>query len=106
MRGRRWVTRLILGTTVPVLVAAGTSKAVITHWDGSAWNLVPSPSPSPQLNSLNGVTAISATDAWAVGSAAIAATDADADANPDPDSHACPLPDSHADVGHRARPGR
>lgn len=38
---------------------------IIEHWNGSAWSLVPSPGTGIQLY---GVTAISPTDAWAVGS--------------------------------------
>src|SRR5437763_1054163 len=40
-------------------------KALILHWQGSAWTAVPNPCGVP----LNGVTAISSTDIWAVGSA-------------------------------------
>jgi hypothetical protein len=43
-------------------------KTLILHWNGSTWRHVPSPSPSPASNLLNGVSASSATDAWAVGS--------------------------------------
>jgi hypothetical protein len=42
------------------------SKTVIAHWNGSAWNQVPSPSP-PQ-SGLADVAATSARNAWAVGS--------------------------------------
>jgi hypothetical protein len=40
------------------------------HWDGSSWSVVPSPNPLPTSkgnNFLTGVTALSSTDAWAVG---------------------------------------
>src|SRR5438132_990015 len=40
-------------------------KALILHWQGSAWTAVPNACGVP----LNGVTAISSTDIWAVGSA-------------------------------------
>ena len=43
------------------------SRTLILHWDGSAWSIVPSPSPDTQLNELRAVAAISATEAWAVG---------------------------------------
>ena len=51
---------------------AGDGPApLIEHWDGSAWSIVPSPVlPQPAANQgaqLYGVTAVSATDAWAVG---------------------------------------
>ena len=43
---------------------------LILHWDGSAWTQVPSPSPGGALGSyLYGVSALSASDAWAVGRA-------------------------------------
>ncbi len=37
------------------------------HWDGSAWNLTPAPNPFPLSDQLFGVTALSPSDAWAVG---------------------------------------
>ena len=40
---------------------------LIDHWNGTAWTQVPSPSPGI-TNNLSGVAALSATDAWAVGS--------------------------------------
>jgi hypothetical protein len=39
-----------------------TESAVIMHWNGTAWSLVPAPS-----GYLDAVTAVSATDVWAVG---------------------------------------
>jgi hypothetical protein len=55
--------------------AVGTSQDVayvplrtlIQHWDGTAWSIVPSPSPGPVVNELRSVAAVSANDAWAVG---------------------------------------
>ena len=42
--------------------------ALIEHWNGSVWAVVdPSPNPGAQWNELDGVVALSATDAWAVG---------------------------------------
>jgi hypothetical protein len=46
---------------------SGGPQTLIEHWDGSAWTQVPSP--SPQGNFLAGVTAMSASNAVAVGSA-------------------------------------
>jgi hypothetical protein len=46
-------------------------KAAIEHWDGTSWSIVSSPNPTPSagLDSfLRGITAISATNIWAVGS--------------------------------------
>lgn len=49
--------------------AVRSYKAVIEHWDGTAWTAQPSPDPGgPGHNDhLLGVTATSATSAWAVG---------------------------------------
>lgn len=44
------------------------SKTLIEHWDGTSWSIVPSPNVPSTSNGLSGVTAISATDIWAVGS--------------------------------------
>lgn len=41
-------------------------QTIILRWNGTAWNLVPNPSPGQQP-SLSGVAATSASDAWAVG---------------------------------------
>ncbi|MEO8284999.1 MAG: S-layer homology domain-containing protein [Chloroflexota bacterium] len=42
------------------------TQTLTEHWNGSAWSIVPSPSPGA-TNFLNGVTAVSASDVWAVG---------------------------------------
>jgi hypothetical protein len=42
------------------------SRTMIQHWDGISWSIVPSPNPGV-ANYLNGVTAVSANDIWAVG---------------------------------------
>lgn len=57
------------------LWAVGNVNDPVTHvqttliefWDGSQWQIVSSPTPSPEFNNLYGVTAIAANDAWAVG---------------------------------------
>src|SRR5579859_471966 len=42
--------------------------AVIEHWNGTSWSVVPSPNPNPQGNNgLVAVAAVSASDVWAVG---------------------------------------
>ncbi len=41
-------------------------RTLIEHWDGTRWTVVPSPSPKGYVN-LADVSAVSATDAWAVG---------------------------------------
>src|SRR5439155_2541866 len=44
-----------------------TTKTLVEHWDGTAWSIVSSPSPSATTSTLNGVAAVSANDVWAVG---------------------------------------
>ena len=48
-----------------------SDQSLVLHWDGTSWMRRPSPNPggtgSQHLNPLNGVAAVSATDAWAVG---------------------------------------
>jgi len=43
-----------------------TYRTLIEHWNGRKWSTVASPSPGPH-SQLTGVSAVSATDAWAVG---------------------------------------
>ncbi|MFL5731598.1 MAG: S-layer homology domain-containing protein [Chloroflexia bacterium] len=46
----------------------GTYVALIEHWDGRNWTLVPGPDPGTSSSSgLYGITAVSANDIWAVG---------------------------------------
>jgi hypothetical protein len=40
---------------------------LILHWNGAEWTVVDSPNPGKGWNILNGVSALSPTDAWAVG---------------------------------------
>lgn len=49
--------------------ACGARNTLILRWNGTAWARVPSPSPSSRGtgNALSGVGAVSAHDAWAVG---------------------------------------
>jgi hypothetical protein len=44
-------------------------ETFILHWDGSSWRQVASPNIPGGANELSGITAISANDIWAVGSA-------------------------------------
>jgi hypothetical protein len=46
---------------------SGVDQTLITHWDGSAWTVVPSPNPGVNGNYLYGIAASSGTDVWAVG---------------------------------------
>ena len=59
------------GTDVWVVGAksntAGVDETFILHWNGLTWARVRSPNPSATYNFLNGVSADSASDAWAVG---------------------------------------
>src|SRR5205823_14103918 len=48
-------------------VSSGPLRTLILHWDGTAWSPVSSPDASPASTVLNGVSADSAADAWAVG---------------------------------------
>ncbi len=47
-------------------MAKGT-QALIEHWDGSRWHIVPSPRIGTQGNILFGLAAIAASDVWAIG---------------------------------------
>lgn len=49
------------------LSRTGKARALIFHWDGTAWGRVPSPSDAPYESFLNGVSAASANDIYAVG---------------------------------------
>jgi hypothetical protein len=42
-------------------------KALIEHWDGTSWTVVPGPEPGSLQDHLTGVRAVSATNVWAVG---------------------------------------
>jgi hypothetical protein len=55
------------GYSIDVASGSGQpNKNLIEHWNGSAWTIVPSPSPQGH-NTLTGIAAISASDIWAVG---------------------------------------
>lgn len=47
---------------------SGSVQTLVEHWNGSAWSVVTSANSSAPANQLFGVTAVSATDVWAVGS--------------------------------------
>lgn len=52
------------------LDAAGRNvsrQPLLLHWNGSKWSIIPGPSFIPQNGVLNGITALSAQDIWAVG---------------------------------------
>jgi hypothetical protein len=48
--------------------AQGVYRTLIEHWDGTTWSVVASPNVGPKDNLLQGVSAVSANDVWAVGS--------------------------------------
>ena len=45
----------------------GLQQSVVEHWDGEEWTVVPSPNVGPYLNWFLSISAVSATDIWAVG---------------------------------------
>lgn len=44
-----------------------SEPTVIEHWDGTAWNIIPSPNSTFKYNQLKSVVAVEANDIWAVG---------------------------------------
>jgi hypothetical protein len=42
-------------------------RTLIEHWNGTAWSVVPSPNPDPQVNLLSDVDGAAANDVWAIG---------------------------------------
>ena len=48
-------------------IGTGNYNTLTEHWDGTAWKIVSSPNPTSGGDYLNGVTAISANNVWAVG---------------------------------------
>lgn len=44
-----------------------SGQTLTEHWNGTNWQIVQSPNPGTRYNTLSGVTAISATNVWAVG---------------------------------------
>jgi hypothetical protein len=49
------------------ITAGGVFRTLILHWDGRGWSKVASPNPRTNISMLLGVSATSATNAWAVG---------------------------------------
>jgi hypothetical protein len=50
-----------------ILASGGVTDTLILHWNGKSWSQVSSPTPVNSYLNLAGVSAISASDAWAVG---------------------------------------
>ena len=44
-----------------------TDGILTEHWNGTAWSIVPSPNQATDVNDLSAITAVSASDIWAVG---------------------------------------
>jgi len=66
----RSVAAVDANTVWAVGKGAGTDfidRTLIQQWNGSAWSVVASPNPSLNGDVLHGVSAVSSTDAWAVG---------------------------------------
>ena len=64
----------VAATSATGILAVGYSvnssnvwQTLTEQWNGKQWSVVSSPSPGSQINYLSGVTATSATNAWAVG---------------------------------------
>jgi hypothetical protein len=55
--------------------SAGSTRPIALHWNGSAWRRVPLPVPAGAAVELTGVSATSASNAWAVGGFASSGTD-------------------------------
>jgi hypothetical protein len=56
------------GPGVPTGGFSAHPTAVIEHWDGTSWSVVPSPNPNPQgNNSASAIVAVGASDIWAFG---------------------------------------
>jgi hypothetical protein len=45
----------------------GNARSLALHWNGSSWSQIATPSPDGSENFLNGVAALTANNAWAVG---------------------------------------
>lgn len=56
-------------------IGLGGLGAVIEHWDGTTWSVVPNPAADRDNTTFRGMHAVSATDIWAVGYQGDASTD-------------------------------
>ena len=52
-------------------VPGDVSRTLIAHWNGKSWSQVQSPNRGDLDNDLQGVSALSRADAWAVGTSAV-----------------------------------
>jgi hypothetical protein len=50
-----------------IVAGGGPIGALIEHWNGTTWKVVPNPAAARNVTSLRGLTAVSPTDIWAVG---------------------------------------
>jgi hypothetical protein len=46
---------------------SANARTLVLHWNGTNWNIVPSPSPSASQDELLGVAVLTSSYAWAVG---------------------------------------
>ncbi len=49
------------------IAGAPTDQTLTMHWDGTQWDIIPSPNVESRRNNIFGVTAIASNDVWAVG---------------------------------------
>lgn len=68
LRGVTAISSSDIWTVGTYLDNGSTNYTLSEHWDGTQWSIIPSPSPGYDANSFSGVTAISSTNVWAVGS--------------------------------------
>ena len=47
--------------------ASGQGRTLVMHWNGSAWSVVPSANPDPNVDAFHAVDGVSSNDLWAVG---------------------------------------
>jgi len=56
-----------VGSETTFTPTTSNSRSLIEHWNGTAWSVVPSPAGEPANSVLLAITAVSASDVWAVG---------------------------------------
>lgn len=76
--GNAWAVGMSYRAGKGVVIGAEPIGALTEHWDGNQWQIVPNPAASQDGTYLSAVTALSATDIWAVG------RQSDSDGNPVP----------------------
>lgn len=56
-----------VGSYSASISSVSVQRALIEHWDGRSWKIVPGPNVGKGLNYLTGIAALSSSDVWAVG---------------------------------------